>query len=240
VSILQTFGIAHVHHYTPLHYLVFIARHRALLSKPALMAVGYLQTHFRSKSRSQDVDRGFGTYVHLTLDDSPPILAAKLAAGFPHVRVTVPVHSIEAIDYSLCRFNVAMTRRLRRCGKSGFGASATNGRYYPGHEIPIARSDADKTAMLTAHLRTGTMIEVLIPDRLPLPDETVIACYCEQDRSIAQTVLARLGNSWELVVEAPAGRYARNDGYVAAVLQFVERAMADRDWRGDGLEFDRL
>ena len=125
MGILQDQGVEWVHHYAPLHYLPFIARARALLSKPSLRKAGFAASHFRTKSRKHDVGRGFGKYAFLTLDPQPQILRAKLAAGFPHVAIAIPAVAVEAATYSLCRFNVAMTRYLRRHGKPGFAESAT-------------------------------------------------------------------------------------------------------------------
>src|SRR5262245_766517 len=120
MGLLADKNITHVYHYTPLHYLPFIGRSQSLMSKPSLKAAGFPQKHLRSMSNGQDVARGFGEYTHLTLEEHPAILRAKLAAGFPHVGIAVPFEVIEATKFSLCRFNVAMTRFLRRDGKPGF------------------------------------------------------------------------------------------------------------------------
>jgi hypothetical protein len=109
MSVLSANGVASVQHYAPLHYLPFIARSRALLNKPSLDAAGFKSSHLRSMSHGQDVARGFGNYAHMTLDPQPRILKAKLGAGFPHFALSVPVASVEANTFSLCRYNVAMT-----------------------------------------------------------------------------------------------------------------------------------
>ena len=165
MGVLSANGVKTVQHYAPLHYLPFIARARAIMSKPSLDAAGFKPSHLCSMSRRQDVARGFGSYAHMTLDRQPKILQAKLRAGFPHLALNVPVASIEAATFSLCRFNVAMTRQLKRGERSGAPESKTDGRYYLGHQIPIARTKEDKTAMLAKHLPLGTMIEVLHPRR---------------------------------------------------------------------------
>src|SRR3546814_20766322 len=53
-----------------------------------------------------------------------------------------------------CRFNIAMTRYLRRDGKPGFPESPSNGHYYDHQQIPTAREIAEKEAMLQKHLGT--------------------------------------------------------------------------------------
>lgn len=233
-------GVNAVQHYTPLHYLPFIARSRAILSKPSLNAAGFKSTHLRSMSRGQDVARGFGSYAHMTLDRQPRILKAKLGAGFPHFALSVPVASIEAVSFSLCRFNVAMTRYLRRGKKRGAPESDTNGRYYPGHQIPIARTQGDKMVMLAKHLPLGTMIEVLIHGDLTLPDDATAICYSEEDARIARDILKQIECPWKVELSDPPGDYPRSPAHSKSVDDFITQAMKDPNWRGNGLEFDRL
>lgn len=240
MGVLADQQVETVHHYAPLHYLVFIARSRALLSKPSLKKNGFAPSHMRSMSRGQDVARGFGDYAHLTLDDEPRILKAKLAAGFPHFAIGVPVAAVEAASFSLCRFNVAMTRKLKRDGKRGFPESASNGRYFPGHQIPIARSDADKAVMLQTHLTAGTMIEVLVHGDLTLPNNAALTCYAKQDLEIAKSVLESLQCPWTIALADPPGPYPRDAKHAQSVTDFIKQALADTKWRGNGLEFDRL
>ena len=191
-------------------------------------------------SSRHDIVRGFGSYAFLTLERNPRIVRAKLAAGFPHIGIQVSSAAIEATEYSLCRFNVAMTRYLRRSGNPGFPESSTNGRYYEKHQIPIARTDADKDAMLERHLKANTMIEVLIHGDLPLPPDTSILCFSHCDAEISKTITSSLNVPWE-VVEVPApGPYPRKPTYRRAVGDFIGRALEDPAWRGNGLEFDRV
>src|SRR5262245_21026291 len=125
MGILTQHKVDRIHHYTPLHYLPFIGRSKSLLCKPSLSAAGFSTSHLRSMSRDHDVACGFGAYTHLTLEPRPRILKAKLEAGFPHVDIAVPTNAVEAAPFSLCRFNVAMTRNLRRNGNPGFPESPT-------------------------------------------------------------------------------------------------------------------
>lgn len=239
MGIFSDLHISHVNHYMPLHYLPFIARSKALLSKPSLLKDGFGQSHLRSKSKAHDTARGFGQYAFLTLDNSPRIVKAKLAAGFPHIGISVPAELIETSKYSLCRFNVAMTRYLRRNGRPGFPESSTNGRYYGKQQIPVAQTGADKAALLQKHLK-NTMIEVLIHGDLALTDSTSVLCYSEVDTEIAKDVLKKVGSPWKVTLACPPGEYLRRIEYGNAVRDFIERAMEDPLWRGNGLEFDRV
>ena len=240
MGVLESAGVKEVHHYTPIHYLPFIARSRALLSKPAMRALGFPDTHFRSMSSRHDVARGFGEYAFLTLHPAPPILKAKLAAGFPHVRVTVPAGSVDDVAFDLCRFNVAMTRQLRRGGKAGFPESITNGRYYGKAEIPVARTERDQVAMLERYAGTDSMIEVLVPGEFPLLHGTAVYCFSAEDRDLAARILGRCDVDWSVIGVAPPGPYPRKPHYSRAVEQFVTQAFGNPQWLGDDLEFDRL
>jgi hypothetical protein len=231
MGVLTKQHVERVHHYAPLHYLPFIGRSKSLMCKPSLLAAGFAQDHFRSMSRDQDVERGFGAYTHLTLEPCPRILKAKLA---------VPANCVEAVPFSLCRFNVAMTRYLRRNGQPGFPESSTNGRYYDQHQIPIARSDDDKMAMLEKHLPANTMIEVLVHGNLVLPDCTEIACFSDADAKIAKEVLSKVGAPWNVTCTASPGPYPRNAKHVTAITTFIDQALTQPEWCGNGLEFDRL
>ncbi len=241
MGLLKDCGVEWVYHFTPLHYVPFISRSKKILSKPSLKKEGFASSHFRSMSASHDVQRGFGQYSHLTLDSSPRILKAKLSAGFPHVGLRVPVDAIdEKVEFSLCRFNVAMTRFLRRDGKQGFPQSATNGRYYEDLQIPVARTAQDKTAMLKAFLGTQTMIEVLVHGDLQVPDDSLIECYDSQDVTVVKKILSRTENQWQVDSKDPPGPYPNSTQYRSSVEKFIETALSDPTWHGDGLEFDRV
>ena len=236
---LSSHGIKTVQHHMPLHYLPFVNRSCRLLSKASLVSMGFSQTHFRSRSRDRDVSRGFAAYVHMTIDRAAPILEAKLRIGFPHITISVPANSIDAVPFSLCRFNVAMTRRLRRSERDGFPESAKNGRYYPGHAIPIARTSEEISAMLRQNLPQNTAIEVLVHCAFRLPNQTDVICYSDADAEIARVALTSPKHIWAVVVEKSPCHYPRSEKHSASVETFIEQALADPTWRGDGLEFDQ-
>ena len=240
MQLFSNYNIKTVLHYAPLHYVTHIARTAALKSKPALIRDGFEERHFRSKSRNRDVCRGFGNYAFLTLDVHPRILKAKLKAGFPHVAIEVPVDAFENMNYHLCRYNVAMTRQLRRCGKPGWKECESNGRYYGTKQIPIAVTDRDKNALLSKHYGNGTMIEVLVPNQLNLPLNTRITCYHHDDTAVVHSILDALKRCWIISEEQPPCLYNRNDEYISAVADYVDLALKSPAWRGNGLEFDNV
>lgn len=239
MGILETFAIESVHHFAPLHYLPFIVRQGALLSKPLLAQAGFAPSHYRSMSHRQDSVRGFDAYVHLTITPHPPIVGAKLGAGFPHIRLSIPSSYVDNVDFVLCRFNIAMTRYLRRADKPGFPESPTNGRYYDRKQIPVAKTVQDKHTLLSAHL-SRSMIEVLVESELTLPAATTVACYSEDDAIIVRRVLQTFQCPWTITIAAPQATYNRNPIYASQVLEFIDRALDDHLWRGNGLEFDRV
>lgn len=239
MGLLVDTGVLDVSHYTPLHYLPFIVRTRSLMSKRSLRENGYAPSHFRSSSHRQDVDRGFDDYVHLTLEQEPNILKAKLAAGFPHIAFCVSAAFVDTVETSLCRSNVAKTRNLRRDGMPGYPANDRNGQYYGEHQIPIARSAREKVAMLTHPQNKQTMIEVLVHGALTLPGSTKLVCYSAEDAAIVSDVLSQLLCGWHMEVDPAPPFYPRSAIHVRAVADFLARALNEPDWHGRGLKFDR-
>ena len=84
------------------------------------------------------------------------------------------------------------------------------------------------------------MIEVLISGDLVLPEETRITCFSEADAGIAQDIVNQLEPRWDVALGEPPGPYGRRHNYADAVREFIDRALADPNWRGNGLEFDRV
>lgn len=239
MQLLVEHGIGRIFHFTPLHYLPFIARSHALKSKPVLAAEGYSASHFRSTSAHIDEARGFGNFVHLSTVAYPPILAAKLGSGFPHIGIELLTSDFPQVPYDLCRFNIAKTRYLRRGSKLGFAENDANGRYYGDLQIPIARSTQEKDRLLSC--REGDpMIEVLVDGSLCLSGAVAVRTYCEIDQTIAQNVLNQLEADWPVQLHVPPNDYERDDGYGTNVDEFVTLALSDPNWRGNGLEFDRV
>ncbi len=240
MSLFSDLGIASIPHFAPLHYLAFIARSKKLMSKELLNNDGFSQNHFRTKSKNTVVARGFGEYTFLTLSQDPRIVQAKLKGGFPHIAIQVPVSVFEEVSFDLCRYNVAMVRRTTDSPTGGFPECETNGRYYGSKKLPIARTDSDKIALLKKHYHQGTMIEVLVKGQLHLPDQTQIQCYSLDDFQLAERILGVCESPWAVALVKPPGPYSRKIVHVANVERFVGKALSDPNWKGNGLEFDRV
>jgi hypothetical protein len=237
-GLLARHGIKAVFHYAPLHYLVFIARARALYSKNTLRACGYISKHFRSTSRRADELRGFSDYVHLTLTAYPPILEAKLDSGFPHFEIRIPVSEIEAGTFHLCRYNIAKSRYLRRGSASGPVECAANGWYQSNKQLPTAET-AIECDQLLRYSFGHRMIEVLIPRQLSLGPQTELLFFDDDDLALAQKALAQV-NAVFSCQRARDKSYRPTSAYKNAVSRFLERAIGEAEWKGDGLEFDRV
>lgn len=239
IELLSGFGVEKLYHITPLHYFPFIARSEALLSRSELKAAGYPDSHFRRTSHRADAARGFGDRIYFSPLQSPPILLAKLGRGFPHLRLEVPLVSFADVSFDLCRFAVARTWYLRRDGKPGPEPSASNGKYYGTRQLPVARTFEDMRAMLDKHLRKGDPIEVQVRDRLLLPKDTCVTCFSSVDLSTLQLVARQIDIKWSLKL-ANEQAYSADRTHQTMVAQFVRDALADCNWRGNGLDFDRL
>lgn len=237
MNILSNAGVDRLFHIAPLHYIPFIARSQRLKPKAALRNEGFSETHFRSKSKHLDDKRGFGDYLHLSTVSHPPILEAKLGGGFPHVCISLPVSSLNGMAYDLCRYNVAMTRKLRRNGKLGFQEAPKNGRYYGDMQIPIARKELERRQLIEGN--QGEMLEVLCKQPIHLNHETIITAFSNEDRQIVQNTLNELEIKWGTLVSNKPN-YIASPKYFEACSSFVKAALEDSDWKGNGLEFDRV
>lgn len=239
MDVLIKHGVSEIYHYAPIHYLPFITRVGALLSKPALSASGYPRSHFRSTSKSQDERRGFGRFVHLTIEKMPRILQAKLSSGFPHFEIVVDTKTANFENIALCRYNIAKCRYLLRPGGQGLPVGPATGRYYPGLQIPIAKTRKDRETLLVHNLGKH-MIEVLVPFRADLPESTRLTVFRSTDRQIVEATLAALGVPWEVQLALPEHHYIADATYERKCNAFINRALDDLEWRGDGLEFDNV
>ena len=239
MNTVSDFGIQHIYHIAPIHYLAFIARSGRLKSKTELVRSGFEAQHFRSKSKKQDVERGFENYAHLTTSEFPPILEAKLRAGFPHIALKIASRSLDNVDFDLCRYNVAMTRKLRRGNQFGHNEGPTNGYYFDGIQIPIARTYEDQYSLLTQNISRGNMIEILVPDALELAQPSEVITFNEHDAYLVQSILAKLECDW-LTECRQAELYNPHPEYVASCISYLKRATNDPEWHGDGLEFDKV
>jgi hypothetical protein len=236
-GLLTPCRIRDVFHYAPLHYILFIARSQALLSKNELQRIGYEPSHFRRTSHRLDSQRGFSNYVHLSLAKHPPILRAKLTAGFPHFEIRIPATHVETLKFHLCRYNIAKSRNPKT-GRRPAPEGRASGRYYGEKHLPTAETVTECKDLLVANLGRN-MIEVLVPTSIALTADTELIFFSEIDRDLAKKFLYSMKLRWQLRL-AQNLSYTPAARYVARIERFLEQAIIDPEWRGDGVDFDNV
>lgn len=130
-----------------------------------------------------------------------------------------------------------MSRQLRRDGRPGFAEGPANGWYYDNHQIPIARTEGEQGQLIQS--RNGEMLEVLVKPPFPLPNNTRVSVFSGRDRETALNILEQVNAAW-IVSLANAPEYQARPQYLEACEQFIETSLEDENWRGNGLEFDRV
>lgn len=209
------------------------------MSKNCLRAVGFNNNHFRSTSKKQDAGRGFVNYAHLTTCSFPLMFKTKLSAGFPHVAIRIPSTELDNVDFELCRFNVAKTRRLRRGNKSGHDTGPAYGQYYDDMEIPIARSDGEKNGLLKGNYPQGRMLEVLVNGQLDIGDRAEVIAFCSQDFVTVEKLQDGIETELSCSLRDDIS-YDPNPEYTSLCRDFLNQSVKEPDWRGNGLEFDKV
>lgn len=223
-------------HITPMHYLPRILKTAHLLSKTRLIGNGYSKTHFRTTSRKADISRGFGNYIHLSLQEWPPILESKLTKGFPHVRLKIPSSTLGE-NFELCKYNIARTRKIRD-GKSPAKENSKNGHYYDALHVLVVRLKEDQIDMM-ANCKTE-MVEVLVKEQLEIDSKTNIQCFSFSDTERVKRLTQQLGCSLNIDQISPAFSYPQDDNFNAMVTEQIDRYISDTAWKGDGIDFDKL
>jgi hypothetical protein len=67
-----------------------------------------------------------------------------------------------------------------------------------------------------------------------------VLCYSQADANLAQKILRTIDSPWQVTIEKLMGTYPTVSKYSDAVMRFVVQALADAEWRGNVLEFDRV
>jgi hypothetical protein len=226
------------YHIAPTHYVLMILRAGALKSKNQLLEEGFNESHFRTTSFAADINRGYADVIHCTTSSVPPLLSAKLARGFPHVRFRIPIAALPE-EYDLSRFNIARGRYLKN-GRSPLPESPRNGRYLESYELPAARSAEDKLALLNDADLNQPGIEILLKHEFPLPDGLIIDCGSEFDANLVSGIIAELGCSHAMNLVDFTVPYTARTVHQEAVEMFLAASMEKPSWKGNGLDYDRL
>lgn len=228
---LSQHGIKYLYHTMPLHYLVFICRTNQLFSKEKLIKQGYNISHFRSSSRNADVKRGFGKVVHCTNNPFPPILISKLHKGYQHLEICTRADTLAEEQFLLCKYNIAKNRGL-------YTESLSTGKCYDGFKIPVAKSVEEKIAMLSS-IDNTQHIEILIKDSLAIPDDAIFRFLSNDDAKIANEIFSLINAKWSIQIINHSIQYDVDESRSKLVKDFLKYSLEDKDWKGNGLEFDR-
>ena len=170
--------------------------------------------------------------------DWPPILAAKLAKGFPHARLAIPSSQLPK-EFDLCRFNIAKGRYLRS-GSSPLPESKRNGKYYEKLELPIARTLSQQGDMLEEARTDPAVIEVLAKGELYLSEKVECQVFSRADYDIAQHILLKTNSQMNLVLLDSEDRYLNQGIFSDQIEPFIDHALKDPLWKGNGLDYDKL
>ncbi len=152
-----------IYHATPLHYLPSILSAGELLSQ---RIVGYDKGRptARRRDRALQVDQ----YVHFSLTAITPLLLQKLQYGYPHVVFEISPDDLGVDGLSILPCSTKAWRAKWQCQ-------------------PVTES-SDIVGILngydTGHRFQG--LEVLVKDRLLLPEPTTIITHSEYERSLAK------------------------------------------------------
>jgi len=99
-----------IYHTAPLHYLPLILRSGELRSQRKL---GYLMA--RPTARRRDRILSVDQYIHLSLQVETPLLAHKLAQGFPHVVLRFATQNIQDVGWSVLPCSTKAWRSKWQC-----------------------------------------------------------------------------------------------------------------------------
>jgi hypothetical protein len=82
-------------------------------------------------------------------------------------------------------------------------------------------------------------LEVLIQSQINFGSDIRLIAFSEEDCSSLRTIVGELEISTEIVLQKGAA-YNRCSRCVTAVNEFIDKALKDPRWKGDGLDYDSL
>ena len=205
-----------------------------LRSRKLLGDQGFSQHHFRSTSSSTDARRGFQDFVFFGVSPEIKLLKAKLERGFPHYLIEVPTSQIAQRTFFLSKRNIAKSRNFRGAKQEPI-IDRTCESYWGNLLLPVAGSDQQKRAML----HKFRDVEVMVEGRIDLRSGVRLLAFSREDQSALESISRTVGSAFRVVLQ-PDEKYVRHPKHVEEIEQFIKTALADRNWRGDQLDFDDL
>lgn len=159
---------AFLYHATPLHYLAQILSDDALYAQSVLAGRGIAP---RATAKRRDRMLGLADYVHFSLHAHTPLLADKLAKGYPHALLIFDRVRLMALpQVALLPYN-------------------TKAWYTRAEFVPITDAAA-MAGMLEQHERVGRYpsLEVLVKYGLDLSGLTRVAFSADEERRAVETL----------------------------------------------------
>lgn len=175
-------------HVTPLHYLPHILQDGALYSQSVL--AGHAGITARTTARRRDRMLGLADYVHLSLSSETPLLADKLAKGYPHALLVFDRAGILALPQTaLLPYNTKAWH-----AKADFA--------------PVT-DRAEQAALLRRHTEEGRYpsLEVLVKYGLDLHSLTEIVFLTSAEHALCIDLLSALGISATAPLRVDAGMF---------------------------------
>jgi hypothetical protein len=211
-----------LYHATPLHYLPHIAATGALWSKSVLAGMGIAP---RRSACRRDRMLGLADYVHFYPQPGSPLLADKIAKGFPHALLVFDAERVLSL--------------------AGTGVIPYNTKSWRHREEFQPIEDSAQIAVLLAAHADGAhpSLEVLARYAVGLDALRLVAFIADEERSLAEQVLRelRLAPKAPLVVDRDlfpnAGGY-RPDTLPSTSRYFQECRQARTVAVPPGIPFD--
>ena len=151
----------------------------------------------------------------------------------------IDVSLIDNVEFMLCRYNIARMRNHKDSNKP-VRPSKYNGEYHDDFKVPVAREHSEKVDLLLPRFSRGQEVEVLIESELDLGNDAEVICFHEEDYRLARCALGLVSRQWTAVLDRRPINYCRKSKFADRCSEFLHRAALCPDWRGNGLDFDKL
>ena len=84
------------------------------------------------------------------------------------------------------------------------------------------------------------MMDFVVEHEFILPDDSQLFYYHKEALNLAKSIAGHIEIPWQIKLQPPPGDYNFSFEYASAVEEFINQALLDPNWKGDGLGFDRV
>lgn len=203
-----------LYHATPLHYLPHILKDGAVYAQSVLAGRDGITPRRTAKRRDRML--GLADYVHLSLDSHTPLLAHKLAKGYPH---------------ALLAFDRAAVLALPATALLPYNTKAwyTRACYAP------VTDRAEQERMLRRHEEHGRYpsLEVLVKYGLDLASLAEVLFLTSEEREAVASLLQTLGLMPSTPLRSDPARFPCHGPYQPTTLDLTTAYFAQCTQAGD-------